>query len=153
MRIAFDLDGTLIPARGGTESVRFAPLRLVFRERLRPGARQLLRDLAADGHDVWIYTTSLRSPLYLHAWFRLLGVCLGGVVNKLRHDAALVGAPVEVRGLSKFPPAFGIDLLVDDLPGVAVEGQRHGFRVAVVPAEGSEWVSVVRRAVAPASGG
>lgn len=148
MRIAFDLDGTLVPACGGTETIGFAPLRVFFRERLRAGALPLLRRLAADGHDLWIYTTSLRSAFYVHAWFRLMGVRLGGVVNQVRHDAALADAAPEFRLLSKFPPAFGIDLLVDDLPGVALEGHRHGFRVVLVGSGDADWGRAVCEAVA-----
>ncbi len=55
-------------------------------------------------------------------------------------------APV-LRGVSKYPPAFGIDLLVDDSPGVAIEGQRHGFAVLVVEPTDSEWTVKVSSAL------
>lgn len=148
MRIAFDLDGTLVPLSGGKEAVTLPVLRTFFREHLRGGATQLLRRLVTDGHDVWIYTTSLRSTFYVRTWFRLMGVKLGGVVNKASHDAALAGSQPVLRSLSKYPPAFGIDLLVDDLPGVALEGRAHGFRVVVVGSGDCEWARVVSDAVA-----
>ncbi len=147
MRIAFDLDDTLVPSAGGVEAIPFWPLRAWYRERLRQGTVALLQDLVRDGHDVWVYTTSLRRCGYVRAWFRLHGVRLGGVVNRVRHDRVLRGYPVAVRSLSKYPPAFGIDLLVDDLPGVAVEGARYGFRVLVVDPADEDWAARIRAAV------
>jgi len=41
-------------------------MRLVFRKPLREGAVALMRELQAEGHDVWIYTSSLRSKRYLY---------------------------------------------------------------------------------------
>lgn len=87
---------------------------------------------------IWIYTTSYRSPRYLRSWFRCFGVPLSGVVNQARHDR-VVGR----RGPSKYPPAFGIDLHVDDSEGVAWEGERHGFAVVVVSPEDLDWTARV----------
>lgn len=46
-------------------------------------------------------------------------------------------------GCSKYPPAFGIDMLVDDSPGVVLEGQRYGFRVIQISPEDEQWVKKV----------
>ncbi len=143
MRIAFDLDGTLVPMDGGSETVPYRSLRPLFRERLREGATQLLRQLVEQGHDVWIYTTSVRTPIYICWWFRLLGIRLGGVINGSRHATELRTRGSELQGVSKYPPAFGIDLLVDDLPGVALEGRRHGFEVLLVDPDDTAWVGRV----------
>jgi hypothetical protein len=62
--------------------------------------------------ELWVYTTSYRSPRSLRGWFRCLGVPLAGVVNQARHER-VVGR----QGPSKYPPAFGIDLHVDDSEG------------------------------------
>jgi len=76
-----------------------------------------------------------------------VGVRLGGVVNRERHVAALSDHSPQVQSVSKFPPAFSIDLLIDDLPGVALEGQRHGFDVLVVDPNDADWTEQVGTAV------
>lgn len=110
-------------------------MRLVFREPLR--------ELQTDGHEVWIYTSSLRSKRYLYLWLLCAGIRLGGVVNAIAHANALRGRPV---GQSKYPPAFGIDLLVDDSAGVEAEGDRHGFRVVTIDPGDQYWTSKVKAA-------
>lgn len=145
MRIAFDIDGTLTPLGKGQfpSSMLPLPLRLFFREPLREGAVALMRELQADGHDLWIYTSSLRSKRYLYLWLLCAGVRLGGVVNGTAHADALRGRPSRP---SKFPPAFGIDLLVDDSAGVEAEGDRHGFRVVTIDPGDPHWTTKVRAA-------
>ncbi len=51
------------------------------------------------------------------------------------------------HGPSKYPPAFGIDLHIDDSEGVGLEGERHGFTVVVVSPEDPDWVTRVLEAV------
>ncbi|MDG4557831.1 MAG: hypothetical protein P9F19_10670 [Candidatus Contendobacter sp.] len=87
---------------------------------------------------IWIYTSSSRCPRYLKSWFASFGISVEGVVNLDRHERT-----VGLRGPSKFPPAFGIDLHVDDSPGVAMEGADHRFPVLVVTPGDSGWVERV----------
>jgi hypothetical protein len=107
MRIAFDLDGTLIPAPAPAPASPMAIepqgwlARMICREPLRAGAPRLLRALGRRGHEVWIYTTSLRSEAKLRLWFSALGVRLDGVVTQATHAAASAPLPA-----SKYPPAF-----------------------------------------------
>ena len=63
MRIAFDLDETLIPAPGSPMLVERPNVvaRDISREPLRAATLDLLRGLGREGHEVWIYTTSLRN--------------------------------------------------------------------------------------------
>jgi len=150
MRIAFDIDGTLTRLGAGqfpAAPLPF-PLRLLWREPLREGAPALMRELQADGHEVWVYTSSLRSPAYLRLWLRCAGIRLAGVVNGDAHAQALRGRAVAP---SKFPPAFGIDVLVDDSAGVAMEGEAHGFRVVLVAPQDRDWVLRVKAACLPAA--
>jgi len=97
MRISFDLDGTLaFPA----DSRRCDP-RLPFLERpatalgLRTGTHALLQSLADHGHEVWIYTESLRGKRELTDWLMGCGIVLGGVVNRQIHESRWleVGCP------------------------------------------------------------
>ncbi len=149
MRIAFDLDDTLVPAVRRLEPGIERPsilARMYSRDRLRAGSRELLCDLHAQGHEIWIYTTSLRTPARVSWWFRLYGVSIGGVINQQRHDRTMAGLTLG-HPPSKHPPSFGIDLLVDDSAGVAAEGREHGFCVVEVNPDDEEWTSRVRQAV------
>ncbi|OON69119.1 hypothetical protein [Hymenobacter sp. CRA2] len=144
MRIAFDLDNTLIRSAHpfALERPRLGWLaRLLGYESLRSGTVELLRHCQRQGWEVWVYTTSYRSAGYIRRLFRLHGIRLGGVVNQSRHER-------EVRvSCSKHPPTFGIDVLVDDSPGVRLEGERHGFRVIVVRPEDEGWLRTVQQAL------
>jgi hypothetical protein len=50
---------------------------------------------------------------------------------------------VTVRS-TKYPPQFGIDLLVDDAPGVQVEAERHGFEMLLVAPTDAQWSTTVQ---------
>ena len=137
-RVAFDLDGTLIPAPGEAMPIEALGLlaRLVSSEPLRAGTTQLFRELQRQGHELWLYTTSFRNPLRLRLWFWAVGIHLNGVINQRIHDDALRHQSIRS---SKYPPAFGIDVLVDDSEGVRLEGERHGFAVLVLQPEEPAW--------------
>jgi hypothetical protein len=142
MRISFDVDDTLV-CSPSTPTEQFVSWwkRWLYSEPLRQGTRDLMGTLIADGHQVWIYTTSLRSSRYLFGWFRSMGIRLGGVVNQQRHEKT-----VGRHGPSKYPPAFGIDLHVDDSEGVGEEGKMHRFQVVVVSPQDVNWVARVLQA-------
>jgi hypothetical protein len=141
--ISFDIDDTLVCSPDvPTEPSVPRWLRPWYGEGLRRGTRALMGELLRRRCRVRVYTTSHRSPRYLRGWFRWFGVPLDGVVNQTRHDR-VVGR----RGPSKFPPAFGIDLHVDDSDGVGLEGARHGFDVVVVSPDDLDWARRVLEAV------
>jgi hypothetical protein len=149
MRIAFDLDDTLIPCAYDFPVERPTLLaRLLSVEPLRRGAVELLRDLRGRGCELWVYTTSLRSPLAVRLHFWAYGVRLRGVVNQDRHVRQLRGRYPDARQCSKYPPAFGVDLLVDDSEGVRLEGQRYRFRVLWLHPRDADWAAKVRAEVA-----
>ena len=84
MRISFDLDDTLICYGGTTpcETDLPWPLRLVAgNEPLPRGTRSLLMTLRSHGHELWVYTTSLRRPRQVRQWLRCHGVRVDRVVN------------------------------------------------------------------------
>jgi hypothetical protein len=153
MRIAFDLDDTLIPCgcagKFPIERLAPAPLALVLRPVLgtgmRCGSRALLRELRRRGHDLWVYTTSGRSCGQVRMLFLLQGVPLGGVVNARRHEDLVAAG--HCPDCSKYPPAFGIDLLIDDATGVALEGLEYGFPVIHIAPEDPDWTKRVLAAV------
>jgi hypothetical protein len=146
MRIAFDLDDTLIPCAYRFPVERPTLLaRCLGCEPLRLGAHALLRALRAGGHELWVYTTSLRSPWSVRLQFLSYGARLGGVVTGAteEHVCRLRGQGHGPRYCSKYPPGFGIHLLVDDLEGVGVEGERFGFRVLRVAPDDERWAEKV----------
>ncbi len=145
MRISFDLDDTLIcqPPTPAEPPLPTWQRWFGSSEPLRSGAVTLMRDLIGRDHSVWIYTTSFRSPRSVRRWLRGHGVVVAGVVNQDRHDR-VVGR----SGPSKYPPDFGIDLHVDDLPGVAIEGARYNFATIIVAPNDRGWTQAVHAAVA-----
>jgi hypothetical protein len=150
IRISFDVDDTLAcqPHHSAAEHSRLpAVVHRWLGEPLRTGTRRLTRELRRQGCSVWVYTSSGRTPSYIRRWLMLYGIHVDGIVNSVRHSHAL-----NVHGFSnspsKFPPAFGIDLHVDDSEGVKIEGHEHGFRVVVVRPDDEHWVQRVIDAVA-----
>src|SRR5690349_13674613 len=103
MRISFDVDDTLV-CDASVPAEQYVPwwTSWWYPEPLRQGTRQLMRALLERRCELWIYTTSYRSPRYLRGWFRSFGIPLAGVVNQDRHER-VVGR----QGPSKYPPAFG----------------------------------------------
>lgn len=142
MRIAFDLDNTLI--RCGHDFPLEIPQRRIWakllgNEQLRQGIKEL-SDYCRQRHwEVWVYTTSYRSAWRIRRLFWLHGIRLDGVVNQQRHDRE-----AQAR-CTKHPPSFGIDLLIDDSEGVRIEGERHGSRVQVVAPEDAQWAEKVKK--------
>lgn len=150
IRISFDIDDTLacLPHHSDVEPSKL-PL-FIHRwlgEPLRIGTRSLTRELRRQGCSIWVYTSSGRTPSYIRRWLLLYGIHVDGVVNSVRHNQALTE-----RGLanspSKLPPAFDIDLHVDDSEGVKSEGHDHGFRVVVVRPDDERWAQRVLDSVA-----
>ncbi len=86
-------------------------LKLLGFEALREHTIELMQGLQQQ-NEIWIYTSSMRDLFYLRLLFRWQGIFLGGVVNLTVHEQH-----VKMR-CTKYPPAFGIDLLIDDARGV-----------------------------------
>ena len=152
MKVSFDLDETLICYAAGVprESGHVPwPLRRWLREPLRQGAVALLQQLQELGHEVVIYTTSRRSPLAVRRWLRCYGIRIEQVINQAAHERAVSRLSL-ASPPTKLPPVFGIDLHVDDSPGVGVEGKQHGFDVLVVSPDDRDWTTRVLEAVTSA---
>jgi hypothetical protein len=150
MRISFDNDDTLICHRTGGpfEPIRFPSFfHKWFGGPLRRGTRSLLIELRRRGCSIWIYTTSGRTPFQIRRWLFLHGIRVDGIVNDERHRRNVSNLRFDHLP-SKYPPAFGIDLHVDDSEGVRMEGDTHGFRVVLVRPEDEQWTAKVLAAVA-----
>jgi hypothetical protein len=115
-RISFDVDETLV-CRGVLGYIergllpRFIHMWLC--EPLRARTRSLTRELKQRGWSVWVYTSSMRTPFQVRFWLFLHGITIDGVINDDRHRRELSVRRFS-RLPSKYPPAFGIDLHVDD---------------------------------------
>ncbi len=125
MRIAFDLDDTLIPCR--YPFLVETPKRKLFSkftsyESLRKGTKDIFYFCKQQNWQIWIYTTSYRSTFYIRKLFWLYGIKLDGVVNQSIHTKK-----VTVRS-TKYPLVFGIDILIDDSEGVRLEGEKYNFK-------------------------
>lgn len=137
MIISFDLDDTLIPGmkQFPTEH-RGIWQRLFSREKIRAGTIELMKTLKAKDHRIFVYTTSYRSPAYIRRLFFSYGIFPEKIINKPLHDKTL-----GKRGalISKYPPAFNIDVHIDDSPGVAMEGDRYQFNTIIVAEDNLQW--------------
>lgn len=150
MRVSFDIDDTLVLhsfKAAPTERGRFPGLICRWLgEPLRLGTRALMRRLREQGCSIWIYTSSGRSEFYIRLWLFLYGISVDGVVNDKRHRRELLLQNYP-RLPSKYPPAFKIDLHVDDSDGVRLEGLEHGFKVVIVNPSDVRWTETVLNAV------
>jgi hypothetical protein len=137
MRIAFDLDNTLI--RNSYDFPVEKPIRnfwakILHFEPLRHGIIEIINFYRQHNCEIWVYTTSFRSTFYIRKIFWLYGIQLDGVVNQTIHNQE-----VNIR-TTKYPPQFGIDILIDDSEGVAIEGKKYNFEVIVIAPDDEKWV-------------
>jgi hypothetical protein len=143
MKVAFDLDDTLIPTTVsfscGSRKANF-PFNLFFKEHLRVGAAGLLKQIYAQ-HELWIYTTSLRSPLDVKLWLYGFDVKIHGVINADIHYARVNRTPFQKY--SKSPKIFGIDCLIDDSRGVQMECETQGVQCILVDYDDDQWTEKV----------
>lgn len=144
MKISFDLDDTLIPAQKqfATEPMNGFQ-RLLGVEPIRLGVIELMRQLKSEGHSICIYISSFRKEFSIRLAFWTYGILLQEVINQSKHDRIL---KEKRRSYSKYPPAFNIDLHVDDSPGVAIEGVRANFRTVIIEDDNINWMLTVRQA-------
>src|SRR4051794_14624126 len=122
MRVSFDVDDTLVcrPSYAPGERGWLPFIQEPLIEPLRLGTRALVRDLRRRGCQIWIYTSSSRPRFYIRLWLFLYGIRVDGIVNDTIHRRALRGSAFS-RLPSKYPPAFGIHLHIDDSEGVKME--------------------------------
>ncbi len=144
MIISFDLDDLLIPSmRSFPTEPQNMMQRILGMEKLRLGTIKLFKELRSKGHHIFIYTTSFRSPIKVKLSFRSNGVPIDKVINQKVHKMKCAH-----HNCSKYPPAFGIDVHVDDSPGVGIEGDRYNFRTIIVRPDDVSWVDQVLLEVA-----
>lgn len=140
MRISFDLDDTLIAKkRFPLEKEPFAA-KLFGAERLRLGTITLFKALRNKGHQIGVYTTSYRSKAKIKRMFWAYGLSVDYVVNQQLHENTL---GKRSKSISKYPPAFEIDLHIDDSLGVECEGEVYGFNTVIVAMDDLQWIDKI----------
>ncbi|MFD2784481.1 hypothetical protein [Hymenobacter rubripertinctus] len=72
--------------------------------------------------------------------FRLYGIPVDRFINQTHHNQQL---REHKNRTSKYPPAFGISIHIDDLPGVGMEGEQYNFRTIILDPEDINWIETV----------
>lgn len=141
MIISFDIDNTLIPYSDEFEVEKKGFLSKILKaEPIRKGTIQLFKELESRGHEIWIYTTSFRSPNYLKRTFKSYGLHPKGIINEEINQKQLKKHNCTA---SKNPKLFGIDLHIDDSEGVGMEGEKCGFETVIIEIGDVNWVQKV----------
>ncbi len=141
LRVAFDLDDTLIiPNSEYTEEIfQYKLLAQIFKvEKLRLGTKEIFHFFEEENCELWIYTTSFRSIRYIKWLFLVHGIKLNGIVNQEIHNKNVS------LTISKYPPAFNIDILIDDSKGVLIEGKQKNFKVIQIDPDDLKWVEKIK---------
>ena len=141
MIISFDLDDTIIP---GTKTFHTENQNLLQRltgiEKIRKGTIGLFKQLRSRGHGIYIYTTSFRPTLKTKLTFMSYGIPVDRVINQQCHDRELKETKTRC---SKFPPAFGIEIHVDDSLGVRMEGDKFKFKTIIIEENDLNWTEAI----------
>jgi hypothetical protein len=142
MNISFDLDSTLIPNGKEFETEGRSRIAKLFGiEEIRKGAPELILDLQKQGHKIHIYTTSYRSKGKIRWMLKYYGIKVNRIVNEKENRSVLKAQNVNS---SKYPPAFGFDLHIDDSKGVGVESERLNFKTIIVDPSDNNWMLKIK---------
>jgi hypothetical protein len=142
--MAFDLDDTLISSKPNfliQKPVYQIIAKMFHVEHLRKNTTEIFHFCKKNKIETWIYTTSFRSKIYIYFLFLLNGIKLQGVVNQNVHNKKVK------HKATKYPPVFGIDLLIDDSEGVKKEGELYGFDVLCIKTDDQEWIEKVKQKI------
>ena len=103
------------------------------------GTKEIFHFFEEENCELWIYTTSFRSIRYIKWLFLVHGIKLNGIVNQEIHNKNVS------LTISKYPPAFNIDILIDDSKGVLIEGKQKNFKVIQIDPDDLKWVEKIKR--------
>ncbi len=92
----------------------------------------------AKGYKIYIYTTSLRPVSKIRWMFYTYGIKIDKIINQRVHEGAMSKLSLNA---SKYPPAFNIDIHIDDSKGVALEGERYYFRTIIIGNDNNNWTA------------
>ena len=146
MRVSFDLDEVLFvsPKTHKTEPGLRFPLNKIYKERLRLGTPDLIRELQNLGYEVWIYTSSFRSERYIKSLFGHYGVKLDGIGSRHLKEVQRDSKTILPQ---KIPSRYRISLHVDDEEVICSWGREYGFNTYQLEAPDDEWKEkIIKRA-------
>lgn len=145
MIISFDLDDLLIPGvkTFSTEQKNLFQ-KLLGIEAIRFGTVELFRRLQGEGHHIYIYTTSFRSPMRIRLMFLSYQISVKKVINQRLHNEVL---REQRNRTSKYPPAFNIDIHIDDSLGLKIEGERYNFATVIIEENDNTWQETILEAI------
>lgn len=144
MKISFDLDEVLFVSPDNYEvepELRF-PLNKMFPERLRKGTVYLINELQRRGFEVWVYTSSFRSEVYIKSLFRNYNIKFDSIVNGYRHKKEVQGNR-EMTLPQKMPSHYRISLHIDDEEVVVKNARAYGYRVLQIYEPDPDWTQKV----------
>ena len=139
MKISFDLDEVLFVSPDNYEvepELRF-PLNKMFPERLRKGTVYLINELQRRGFEVWVYTSSFRSEVYIKSLLKF-----DSIVNGYRHKKEVQGNR-EMTLPQKMPSHYRISLHIDDEEVVVKNARAYGYRVLQVYEPDPDWTQKI----------
>ena len=141
MTISFDLDDTLIPITKAFATERQNTLQKLLKvEKIRLGAKRLIEKLKSQKHKVYIYTTSFRSTNRIRWTLLSYGITVDRIINQKIHNQVL---QTKAGDCSKLPPAFAIDIHIDDSEGLAIEGAKFNFKTIILPLNQPDWIDYI----------
>ena len=148
IRVSFDLDEVLFvnPDTHKTEPELRFPFNRFYKERLRFGTADLIKELKKRDIEVWVYTSSYRSQRYIKGLFWHYGVRFDGIVNAQRHNAEVQAGNVHTLP-QKLPNKYRISLHIDDEEIVATYGKSYGFNVYQLNAQDDDWKEKILKRV------
>ena len=142
MNISFDLDSTLIPNGKEFETEKRGGIaKLLGIEEIRKGTAELITELKAQGNKVHIYTTSFRSKRKIRRTLNHYGITVDRIVNQTEIQRELKSRNINS---SKYPPAFGFDVHIDDSKGVGIESERHNFNAIIIEPMDQNWIEKIK---------
>ena len=144
MKISFDLDEVLFVSPDNYEvepELRF-PLNKMFPERLRKGTPYLINELQRRGFEVWVYTSSFRSEVYIKTLFRNYNIRFDSIVNGYRHKKEVQGTN-KMTLPQKMPSHYRISLHIDDEDIVVRNARSYGYRVLQIYEPDPEWTQKI----------
>ena len=142
MNISFDLDNTLIPNGKEFETEKRGGIAKLFGiEEIRKGTAELITELKNQGDKVHIYTTSFRTKRKIRRTLKYYGIKVDRIVNQTENQRVLKSRNINS---SKFPPAFGFDIHIDDPKGVGIESKRHNFNAIIVEPADKNWIKKIQ---------
>ncbi|MBK7985795.1 MAG: hypothetical protein IPK11_02480 [Ignavibacteria bacterium] len=144
MKISFDLDDTIIVNNSFECEQQTLMQRIFGVERIRLGTIALFKELKAKGHSICVYTTSYRSVGKIRFMFCSYGISIDEIINQIIHEKKVRSVNMP---MSKYPPAFGIDIHIDDSIGVGMEGERYGFKTIIVSVDDNDWVNSIMKQI------